>query len=69
MLNKKWYPSQSPASPKQQKPKSWNVVYWKHIKDSSSHNGKIIATVTGKTKEEVEEIVKHICDLHNNSLT
>ena len=69
MLNKKWYPSQSPAKIIKNAPDNWPVAYHKYIKDSCIPGGRIVANVIGRSKAEAEEIAKHICDLHNASIT
>lgn len=68
MKNKKWYPSQSPALPVQNKTMQLGGSYYKHVKDSPIIGGRIVCKVIGRTKEEAEEIAKHICDAHNASI-
>lgn len=66
MINKKWYPSQSPALPVQKKAFTTLLSWYKHVKDSPVHGGRIVCKVIGRTKEEAEEIAAHICNAHNS---
>lgn len=66
-LDKKWFPAPAPPQPVKGVRNPFDITYFKWVKTTPNIGGRNVCKVTGNSKEEVEELVKYICDLHNQT--